>query len=130
MPRQGFRVFDGRHLLNEVKEPTLSVQKGGSLDVNLTLFKALGEPEFVEFLWDGDRTIGLKPVSATERTRSAYPVRPQENGTSYVISSVAPLRWARVPLTGKVRYYHPEIEDGVAYFTYEPDGAVNAEGEE
>lgn len=123
MPRAGFRTYDGRHLLSEVQEPTLSVQKGGSLGVNLRLYKALGEPQYVEFLWNGDRTIGLKPTNT--KTRKSYPVRPQESQTSFVISAIAPLRWARVPLTDKVRYYHPEIEDGIAYFDFEPDGATD-----
>lgn len=108
MPRQ-WRTFQGKVSLSETKQPSLSVQRGGSFGLNRALFEALGRPDRIMFVWDGANTFGIKPCA--EDKRGSYPVSPQPQGGSFTISGKAFMQWAGIPHGDQVYYYTPQIEE-------------------
>ncbi|MDE8670891.1 hypothetical protein PY310_20175 [Pseudarthrobacter sp. H3Y2-7] len=56
--------------------PTVTIQKRGMFSLNDAAFRMIGQPEGVQFLWDGDaKLIAIQGVPLT--TPNAYPTRRQ-----------------------------------------------------
>ncbi|MEP7021025.1 MAG: hypothetical protein ABI808_10260 [Pseudonocardiales bacterium] len=72
------------------REPTITIQKRGTMSLNRSAQVVLGSPAAVELLFDaGRRIVGLRPVDP--RADHAYPVRSStglENGP-FVVSAMA-----------------------------------------
>jgi hypothetical protein len=88
-----------------VKTPELTIQAGGSISVNAAAYKALGEPEAVEFLFDSKRNVvGLRKVD--KATAHAYPLRgvgKGGTGQTYVASPRAFFSYYDIPLGIPIR---------------------------
>jgi hypothetical protein len=82
-----FEVFDKRTVLAPA-EPLVTIQKRGFISLNHAAFRALGEPKAVELLYDqAKKVVGLR--TAGPGIPTAYPVRPNTKGTSYIVSGMA-----------------------------------------
>lgn len=82
-----FEVFD-RRTRPVPSQATITLQKRGTFSLNRAAFRALGEPEAVELLYDrAERLVGLR--NATVDNPFAYPVRKQQNAASYLIAGKA-----------------------------------------
>ncbi|PZS17434.1 MAG: hypothetical protein DLM57_08420 [Pseudonocardiales bacterium] len=94
VPRQGYRMTDfetfRKTLVPLKRDPTITVQKRGTMSLNKAAQVLLGAPAAVELLYDASaRTIGLRPVSA--RADHGYCLR-SSTGTDagpFVISAMA-----------------------------------------
>ncbi len=127
MATRNWRTFDGKHALSEIKAPQLSIQRGGTLGINKSLYEALGRPDRIVFLWDVEtRTFGLS--THIEGARSTYPVRAQQSESSWVINATSFLRWAGVSHGDKVQYYNPIIEDGIAIIELDQERSGETDG--
>ena len=75
----GFEVFQKSSApLSRV--PAVTIQKNGLFSLNRAAHGLIGEPDFVELLWDAkQRVIGLRP--AKEDNPNAFPVRAQSSKT-------------------------------------------------
>ncbi len=70
-------------------DPCVTIQKRGTLSINVPAYKALGQPEAIELLYDRERDLmGLRKVHPD--ADSAYVVRPLGSGNStWLISGKA-----------------------------------------
>src|SRR5689334_24662907 len=76
-----FEVFTGRFKPASSKTMRVTLNTRGVFSLNSATYTALGEPRFVELLYDKtNRVIGLRPTEET--TKHAYPVRRSEEHTS------------------------------------------------
>lgn len=112
--------FEGRRSAADVAEPRVTVQKGGTIGLNLAAYRLLGEPTHVTYLSDGSgQRFAIK--AATAETPNCYPVRAQVSARSYVIGSKLFLRWAGIPFGDHPRYYSMRMEDGVGVVEATPE---------
>jgi hypothetical protein len=73
-----FEVFT-RRMIPLVKQPTVMLQKRGTMSFNKAAHVAMGSPEAVELLYDrAQKVIGIRPVAP--ELEHAYPMRPQAKG--------------------------------------------------
>lgn len=104
--------FEGRRSAADVAEPRVTLQKGGSLGLNLAAYRLLGEPERVVYVTDGSKKrFGIKP--AEPGTPNSYPVRKQESGRSFVIGARLFLHWAGIPFGEQARTCSIRLENGI-----------------
>ncbi|MFB9665747.1 hypothetical protein HP467_01945 [Curtobacterium albidum] len=93
--------------------PTMTVLRSGSLSMNRSAYKLLGEPAAVEFFWDADRAM-IGVGAADKDTLGSYPVR--LNGTRetspVTVSAVAFVRHIGIDLS-KARRYVVSLEDNM-----------------
>jgi hypothetical protein len=108
----GFEVFKKRGT-PVIKEPTVTVQKNGSIALNRPAYGALGEPTAIELLFDREeRIIGMRGVS--RKTGHSYPVRNTEsNPGQYLISGVAFTKYYEIKTDVSRRYPAHVNEDGI-----------------
>jgi hypothetical protein len=86
-----FEVFDRQVAEQDAATPKISIQRSGSLSINRAAYRDLGEPEAVELLYDRERSLmGLRYANPAERT--AYTVRMNTKGSTYLISAAAFLK--------------------------------------
>lgn len=109
----GFEVFQ-KSSAPVSKVPTVTVQKRGLLSLNRAAHQLVGEPEFVELLWDAERrVIGIRPTHA--ESPNAYPARPQSRdsmkGPILIAGSVF-TRYYDID-TSESRRWVVDLEDGV-----------------
>jgi hypothetical protein len=103
-----FEVFTKRGAPT-VNAPLVSIQRRGTLSLNLAAFEALGQPAAVEFLFDRtERVMGLRRVDPS--VRHAYPVRKQQVSSTYVLAGAAFLNHYGVEADVRRRY--PAQMDG------------------
>ena len=112
MARQ-FEVFTGRFKPVSSKVMRVTLNKRGAFSLNHATYDALGQPSYVEMLYDrADRVIGLRPVP--EATKHAYPVRKQGNAKSYLVGATAFCRnYELDTVDGVIEFFEPKIEDGI-----------------
>lgn len=81
----GFEVFEkGSAPVSSV--PSVTIQKRGLFSLNDAAYRLIGEPTFIEFLWDPkERLIALRPTD--ESNLNGYPARRQNSrkGTGPVL---------------------------------------------
>ena len=98
-----FEVFDKR-AATAVKTPMVTVQKGGMFSLNQAAYKAAGEPEAVELLYDPEnRMVGFRPTDPT-RPRAFF-VRPQgKNSATYTVAGRAFTQHYEIDTSKALRY--------------------------
>jgi hypothetical protein len=106
-----WEVFKGRGA-PVVKDPYVTLQKGGSIALSKPACDLLGGPGAVELLFDREtRMMGVRPASTDER--HAYPIRhTPTNPGQYLISGVAFFKFYDLD-TAVSRRYTAHLEDGV-----------------
>jgi len=108
----GFEVFQ-KSSAPVSKVPTVTVQRRGIMSMNRASHRLIGEPEFVELLWDAERqVIGLRPTDSSNP--NAYPVRSQGSGDKgpLLVAGTMFTRYYDIN-TDESRRWVPEVEDGV-----------------
>ncbi len=81
----------------------VTIQRKGPISLNKIAFHAMGEPSFVELLYDPDeRIVGFR--SLKERRPHAYPVRVQGKGSTFLISGHAFVKLYGIPNEVSTRY--------------------------
>ncbi|MFF0575262.1 hypothetical protein [Streptosporangium saharense] len=90
-----FETFT-RRMVPLAKQPSVTIQKRGTMSLNAAAYAALGEPEAVELLYDRDeRIVGFR--AAPRGAEHAYPLRAQ-TGT-YIVSGTAFTKYYRIDTT-------------------------------
>lgn len=104
-----FETFTKR-LIPLVKQPSLTIQKRGTMSINKAAHVALGEPEAVELLYDADeKIIGIRGVD--REVGHAYPLRGTPNDSSYVLSGRAFTAYYGIPTVESTRFEAAMIDD-------------------
>ena len=97
-----FQVFDKRAVPIS-GEPMVTIQRKGPISLNKIAYGAMGEPSWVELLYDPDeRIIGFRPLK--EKLPHAYPVRMQGKGSTFLIAGHAFLKFYGIPNEVSTRY--------------------------
>jgi hypothetical protein len=105
-----FQVFDKRAVPIS-GEPMITLQRKGPISINKVAFQAMGEPSYVELLYDPDeRIIGFRPVK--EQLTHAYPVRRQgQTGNTWLIAGHAFVKFYGIPNEVSTRYAAEMFDD-------------------
>jgi hypothetical protein len=97
-----FEVFDKR-AAPASDEPMITVQRKGPISLNHAAYRALGEPAYVELLYDAEeRIIGVRALQ--EKLPHAYPVRRQGRSHTFLIAGHAFIRHFGIPNEVSKRY--------------------------
>lgn len=115
MPTTNWIEFQGRRSAADVSEPRVTIQRGGSLGLNLAAYRLLGEPSHVSYVSDGSKKrFGIRPSNAD--TPYSYPIRAQRSSQSFVVGAKLFLKWAGIPFGDQVRVCSLRMDDdlGVA----------------
>ena len=106
------------------EEPTLTIQKRGSLSLNSAAFEALGSPKHVELLFDQDeRLIGIRKTTAA--MPHAYPIRGVgKNGATHVVSGKAFLAYYDIPRDVARRWIAKKQDDLLVVDLKQPGAEV------
>ena len=118
-----FEVFT-RRMIPLVKQPTVTLQKRGTLSFNKAAHVAMGSPEAVELLYDrAQKIIGIRAVPP--EVEHAYPMRPQANKADgpYIVSGAAFTKYYGID-TDEARRWTAVIEDGVLLIDLGAAGTV------
>lgn len=93
------------------KSPFVTIRKDKGFTLNGAAYRLLGEPDAVTLLYDEDEhLIGFKPASLDYPR--AYPLRPQQKGTSVTLAGRAFTLHFGID-TETTRRYAVEMRDGV-----------------
>ncbi len=112
MPTTNWIEFQGRRSAADVSEPRVTIQRGGSLGLNLAAYRLLGEPSHVSYVSDGSKKrFGIRP--AGEDTPYSYPVRAQQSSQSFVVGAKLFLKWAGISFGDQLRVCSLRMEDGL-----------------
>ena|SRR5215217_993395 len=104
-----FEVFDRRAVPTSA-EPQVTLQVKGPISFNQAAYLALGEPSFVELLYDKtEKIIGIRAVK--EDLPHAYPVRRQGASNTYVIAGHAFRKYYNIENEAAVRYDAQMLSD-------------------
>lgn len=96
--------------------PTVTIQKRGMFSLNDAAFRLIGEPEGVQFLWDGDsKQIAIEAVPLT--SPNAYPTRRQGPGKDskrgiVLIAGTMFTKFIGID-TSVAKRWVPRVEDGM-----------------
>jgi hypothetical protein len=122
MSRQ-FEVFTGRFKPASSKTMRVTLNKRGVFSLNSATYAALGQPKFVELLYDrASKVIGLRPTEET--TKHAYPVRSQRNAKSYLVGAMAFYQAYDLDVGEGLLAFDPALEDGVLILEQENATAI------
>jgi hypothetical protein len=100
----------------------VTLNKRGVFSLNGATYTALGEPRFVELLYDRtNKVIGLRPTEET--TKHAYPVRAQRNAKSYLVGARA-FYQAYDLNVGGLLVFDPTMEDDILVLEQDKATAV------
>jgi hypothetical protein len=107
-----FEVFK-RQRAPITQEAAVTLQKRGTMSLNLAAFRALDEPEAVELLWDReDRLMGLR--KAEPDTAHAYKVRQlAKSQTTWLLSGTAFMTYYGLETDVARRYIGSVDDDGM-----------------
>jgi hypothetical protein len=109
MPK--FEVFS-RESARSREEPMFTLQARGLLSLNSAVFRALGEPEAVELLYDAEeRIIALRGVDKGDP--NAYAVRKQSGTQSYLVATQGFLSFHGIKPVMAQRFLAHDYGDGV-----------------
>jgi hypothetical protein len=106
-------VFDKR-AATASKSPMVTIQRGGHFSLNKAAYRAVGEPEAVEILFDpAERLIGFRPASP-ESPRS-FPVKGQgrDAPTTFMVAGQAFAKYNELDVSTARRYGVKVDEDGI-----------------
>lgn len=104
-----FQVFDKRAIPIS-GEPMVTIQRKGPISINRIAYRAMGEPSYVELLYDPDEQIvGFRPLK--ELLPHAYPVRVQGKGSTFLIAGHAFLKFYDIPNEVSTRYVAEMFDD-------------------
>lgn len=93
-----------------VRVPAIGIQKNGRIAWNEGTQKALGEPEWVELLYDEkEKKLGLRKV---EQSEEAFPVRKAGRQRTWGISALGALKSIGIEIDAAYRRY-ADIEGDV-----------------
>src|SRR5439155_10521968 len=118
-----FEVFT-RRMVPMTKQPSVTIQKRGTISLNRAAQVALGEPEAIELLFDRrEQVVGIRALDPGEQ--HAYPLRPQgkKNAGTYLIAGTAFTRYYGID-TEVSRRWVATIEDGVLCVDLKKEGAI------
>ena len=107
-----FEVFTKR-MVPLVKQPSVTIQKRGTMSLNASAHAALGAPAAVELLYDADAgVVGFRAVSP--ESPHAYPLRAvgKKPDGPFVVSGTAFTKYYGID-TGVSKRWVAEIVDGV-----------------
>jgi hypothetical protein len=99
-----FQVFDKRAVPIS-GDPMVTIQRTGVISLNRAAYHAIGEPSYVEMLYDPDeRIVGVRPVK--EKLPHAYPVRVQGRAAShtYLLAGLAFMKYYGILPEVSIRY--------------------------
>jgi len=97
-----FQVFD-RRAVPISGELLVTIQRKGPISINKVAYHAMGEPSFVELLYDPDeRIVGFRPLK--KQVPHAYPVRTPGRGSTYLVAGHAFLKFYGIPNEVSTRY--------------------------
>jgi hypothetical protein len=101
-----FRVFDKR-AVPASGDPMITFQRAGSISLNKAAYQAIGEPSYVELLYDPDeRIVGFHAL--IEKLPHAYPVRVQGQAASpshtYLVAGLAFMKYYDILPEVSTRY--------------------------
>ena len=114
-----FEVFSRRGTVR-ANDLWVTMQRHGTLSLNIAAFAALGEPEAVELLFDPQaHVIGLR--AAVLSCPDAYRVRRQSSGSGFIVSGRAFTRHYKIP-TDQARRYKASMNDGVLIVSQSDSG--------
>lgn len=104
-----------------VREPAVTIQKGGSISLNRAAYDALDSPEAAELLFDPDeRQVGIR--KADPSAAHAMPVRPLgERGSSWIISGRSFVLYYGVPVD-TARRWLARMVDGMLVIDLKESG--------
>ena len=107
------------------KNPTVTIQKRGTISLTASAFVLLGKPEAVELLYDSDEQIvGIRPVD--RNVEHAYPLRgmgSKKDDTTYMLSGMAFTKYYGID-TSVARRYAATLEDGILCIDLKTEGTV------
>lgn len=107
-----FEVFTGRFKPASSKTMRVTLNRRGVFSLNSATYAALGEPKFVELLYDRtNKVIGLRQTEET--AKHAYPVRTQRNAKSYLVGARAFYQAYELDVGDGLMVFDPLIEDDV-----------------
>lgn len=99
---EGWTLFDKRRMPT-IREPLVTLQRGGNFSYNHASHMALGEPDALELFYnDKERKIGFK--KGDPAAPHVYPVRKQKNSSNYQFSGAAFTSAFGIPTTATLRF--------------------------
>ncbi len=105
-----FEEFDKRAAVAS-KSPFVTIQRKGIFSMNQAAYLLMGSPEAVTLMFDSEeRLVGFKPT--TTSSPRAFPVRPQQNGVTYVVTGQAFSKHYGID-TSVARRYGVETRDNI-----------------
>jgi len=107
-----FEVFKKR-LVPLKNSPYVTIQRKGTMSMNLTAFQMLGSPRAVELMYSRERkVVGMRGVDPD--TEHAYPIRAMNGDRNgpFILSGTAFARYYDID-TSIARRYAPTMERGV-----------------
>lgn len=106
-----FEVFTKR-MIPLSKDPSVTIQKKGIISMNASAYAGLGEPKFVELLYDAERRIvGIRGLD--QEVDHAYPIRKSgANDGSILVSGIAFANHYEIPTEVATRR-KAHFEEGV-----------------
>jgi hypothetical protein len=110
------------------RDPAVTIQKRGTLSLNLPAYAALGQPEAIELLFDrGQRLMGLRGVDPS--ADSAYVVRPLGRGNStWLVSGKAFMNYYGID-TEVARRWTGRLEDDLLVLDLKEPGTEVSAGQ-
>lgn len=120
-----FEVFD-RKGTPTTNKPWVTIQARGNFGLNRAAFEAMGKPEAVELLYDGDaRRVGFRPTDP--EALNAYPVRKQGGSDSYVLAGRAFTQYYSIDTT-EARRYDADMMGDILVIELDETGATVSRG--
>ncbi|HEX3359599.1 MAG TPA: hypothetical protein VHS74_01290 [Solirubrobacterales bacterium] len=106
-----FETFKRQRAI-QTTEPAVTIQKRGTFSLNSPAFEALGNPEYLELLYDRqERLIGLRKADSS--VPHAYLVRPLgKGGTTQMVSGTAFLAYYGIEFD-TARRWIAQLQDDV-----------------
>ena len=117
-----FETFT-RRMVPLSHEPSVTIQKAGTISLNKSAHAAMGEPDYVELLFDaGNQVVGFRPSDS--HSPHAYPLRPQRKDVGpYMVAGTAFTKYYGIDTTVSRRWV-AEVVDGVLCADLTKDCAI------
>lgn len=107
----GFETFK-RQRVPLTTEPAITIQKRGTVSINMPAYEAMGSPKTIELLFDRDqRLMGMQKVDPP--TAHSYTVRPLGKGNTWLISGIAFMNYYGIKTDVARRWIGHVNDDGL-----------------
>jgi len=104
-------------------DPSVTIQKRGTISLNTPAYTALGRPEAIELLFDRDqRLMAMRGVDP--EAPSAYPIRPLGRGSTWLVSGKAFMNYYEIPTGTATRWPAKAEPDGLLVIDLKEPGTV------